>query len=399
MANWELYEKKLKIDGNSIRERSINNTIDAINDSFVNSPSYFEVYINGAETTAGVQIVSGSSTGGQGDSNSKTIIMRPNDTLNTGDLIYWDSEYWLCMESEFFSNVYYRGKISKCNKTLQHYKNGILLPIPTVIDNGIRLYSMGQDEGKYMSTVNDEVIAYIPNNADTQDIEVDQVYKIGKRNYEIKSVQDIIIPGLLVLKMEVVTKEPVIEKHEYNISILNGEEVILGATEPSTLQLSIQCKLDGTLVNDPEVTYESSDKACAVVDENGLVTIQGTGTSIITVTYGNAIATIKIIGVIHVTDVFDITITPIDTNMYVNTTQTFTAKVTNNGIDMPYHTVLWSLVNVDGSSNQYCTYVVDDRDIAITSKNLINKQIKITATLLADSDVYEERVITFRSWV
>ena len=71
MANWELYEKKLKIDGNSIRERSINNTIDAINDSFVNSPSYFEVYINDSETTTGVQIVSGSSTGSQGNSNLK----------------------------------------------------------------------------------------------------------------------------------------------------------------------------------------------------------------------------------------------------------------------------------------------------------------------------------------
>ena len=51
--------KKVENWWNSIRERSINNTIDAINDSFVNSPSCFEVYINGAETATGVQIISG----------------------------------------------------------------------------------------------------------------------------------------------------------------------------------------------------------------------------------------------------------------------------------------------------------------------------------------------------
>jgi len=396
LANWELYEKKLKIDGNSIRERSINNTIDAINDSFVNSPSYFEVYINGAETTTGVQIVSGSSTGGQSNSNIKNILMKPNDVLNNGDLIKWNNEYWLNMSVENVGGAYLKGKIIKCTQYITINKNSILSEVPIVIESAVRLYSQGQDDNKYITTLSDEIIVYTPASAN---IEVDDIYTIGRRNYKVKSVQDVLIDGLLVVKMEVTTEDVVIEEHEYSVTILNGEEVLLSTVTSPTLQLEIQCKLDGVLVDNPEVIYESSNEDYVTVSESGLVTAIDMGISIITVTYGNATATIEVNSVIHASDVFDITITPIDTNMYVNTTQTFTAIVTNNGVDVPDYTVVWSLVNVDGSSNQYCTYVVNDRDITITSKNYINKQIKIKATLLYDSDVFEERIITFRSFV
>jgi len=394
LANWTLYEKRLKIDGNSIRERSINNTIDAINDSFVNSPSYFEVYINGAETATGVQIISGSSTGGQSNSNIKNILMKPNDVLNNGDLIKWNNEYWLNMSVENVGGAYLKGKIIKCTQYITINKNSILSEVPIVIESGVRLYSQGQDDNKYITTLSDDIIVYTPASAN---IEVDDIYTIGRRNYKVKSVQDVLIDGLLVVKMEVTTEDVVIEEHEYSVTILNGEEVLLSTATSPTLQLEIQCKLDGVLVDNPEVIYESSNEDYVTVSESGLVTAIDMGISIITVTYGNATATIEVNSVIHASDVFDITITPIDTNMYVNTTQTFTAIVTNNGVDVPDYTVVWSLVNVDGSNNEYCTYVVNDRDITITSKNYINKQIKIKATLLYDSDVFEERIITFRS--
>ena len=163
MANWALYEKKLKIDGNSIRERSINNTIDAINDSFVNSPSYFEVYINGAETTTGVQIVSGSSTGGQSNSSVKNILMKPNDVLNNGDLIKWNNEYWLNMSVEDVGGAYLKGKIVKSTQYITINKNSILSEVPIVIESGVRLYSQGQDSNKYITTLSDEIIMHMHN--------------------------------------------------------------------------------------------------------------------------------------------------------------------------------------------------------------------------------------------
>ncbi len=399
MGVYDLFRKIAQSDLTQ-KEREVNQLKYDIISEFEDSPSFETIYINGSLIATEAQIVESSLQINKTNYNIKTILMKPNVVLKNGDLIQWNSQNWLSMGVGLVSNAYYKGTIVQCEYTISHYnKNGILLEIPIVFDNGVRLYSLGQDENKYISTVNNEVIAYIPDNDDTSDIKEDQIYTIGRKNYEIKSIQDIVIPGLLVLKMKVTTAEVVVETHDYNVIILNGEEVILGATEPSTLQLDIQCKLDGVVVANPEVTYESSDELSATVSDTGLITVQGTGSCDITVTYGDATAIIHVTTAIHVTDVFDITITPADTNMYVNKTQTFTAKVTNNGVDMPYHTVLWSLVNVDGSSNEYCTYVVDDRDITVTSKNNINKQIKIKSTLLADSNVFEERTITFRSLV
>jgi hypothetical protein len=98
-------------------------------------------------------------------------------------------------------------------------------------------------------------------------------------------------------------------------------------------------------------------------------------------------------------DNFEIVITPSDTEMYVNRTKAFTAGVTNNGVTMPFHGVTWRVYNVDGSDNIYCTYVVDGRNISITSKNTINKQIKIKAILNDDVSVLCEQIITIRSLV
>jgi hypothetical protein len=397
LANWTLYSKKIKIDGDTERERSINYLVDGINDSFANVPSYFEVYINGSETATGVQIVEISESTNQSNYNAKTIIMKPEDALNIGDLIYWNSEYWLCLVCSVVGNIYYTGKILKCTNTLQHYKNNVLLYQPIVIESGIRLYSMGQDENKYISTVNDEIIAYIPNNSDTQEIKVDQIYMIGRRNYEIKSIQDIIIPGLLVLKMKATTKIPVVETHDYSVVILNGEEVTLYGGDVSTLQLNIQCKLDNNIVTDPIVEYTSSNENTCEVSETGLITITGTGSSTVTVSYGSATDTIKIVALMSVDDNFEIIITPSDTNIYVNETKLFTASVANNGVTMPFYSVTWDLINSDNSSNVYCTYVVDERNITITAKNTINKSIKIKAILDADNEVYTEKMITVRS--
>lgn len=319
--------------------------------------------------------------------------------INRGSIVNYNNKNWLVFSEVKDNKVYKYTKILQCFHSININKNGVLLEVPCVIDSNVRLYSMGQDENKYISTVDDEIIVYVSNNPDTQTIKEDQVYKIGRRNYEVISIQDVIHPGLLVIKMQVTDQQSTFKEHEYSISILNGEEVVLNALEHSTLQLEVQCKLDGAMVKDPEVIFESSDENCAIVDKNGLVTIQGTGTSVITATYGNAITTIKIIGVVNVTDNFDITIIPVDTKMYVNTTKTFTAKVTNNGIDMPYYSVLWSLENVDGSNKEYCTYEINERDIIITAKNLINKQIRIKAVLLNDNSVFEEKIITFESLV
>lgn len=197
-TNWTLYEKKLKINGDTERERHINTVVDSINNDFSHSPSYQEVKINGV--TTGVHILE---DGNKAD-NVKNIVMKPSDILNIGNIIEWDSIKWLCTSVELYSGTYYYGKIQKCVYSLTINKNGILSEIPIVIESAVRLYSLGQDSTKYINTLSDEIIVYA---SATANIEVDDVYQIGKHNYKVMTVQDVLIDGLLVVKMEVTVEE------------------------------------------------------------------------------------------------------------------------------------------------------------------------------------------------
>ncbi len=203
-TNWALYEKKLKINGDTERERHINTVVDSINNDFSHSPSYQEVKINGV--TTGVHILEDSNKA----DNIKNIVMKPNDILSIGSIIEWNSIKWLCTSVEFYSDTYYYGKIQKCVYSLTINKNGISSEVPIVIESAVRLYSLGQDSTKYINTLSDEIIVYTPSSAN---IEVDDVYKIGRRNYKVMTVQDVLIDGLLVVKMEV-TVEKVEEVEE-----------------------------------------------------------------------------------------------------------------------------------------------------------------------------------------
>lgn len=331
----------------------------------------------------------------------KKISYNTDSNVHTGSIVEFDDKKWLVVSKIFDKQAYKVGSVLECNNSITfYYKSGISwvsAEIPIVIDSNIRLYSMGEDDGKFISVPDTNIIVRMANNEITSKIKRDDVFKIGTQNYKVVDVSDIIKVGLLVLKMEFNESEQVVPENDYSILILNGEEVTLYGGESSTLQLNVQCKLEGVIVDNPIVTYASSNELCCTVDDTGLVTTTGTGSSIITVTYGNSTDTIKINSLMSIEDKFEIIISPSDTSIYTNKTKTFTASVTNNGVDMPYHGVDWSLVNVDGTNNVYCTYTISGRDITIIAKNIINKSIRIRATLSVDENVYKEQIITIRS--
>lgn len=331
----------------------------------------------------------------------KKISYNTDSNVHTGSIVEFDDKKWLVVSKIFDKQAYKVGSVLECNNSITfYYKSGISwvsAEIPIVIDSNIRLYSMGEDDGKFISVPDTNIIVRMANNEITSKIKRDDVFKIGTQNYKVVDVSDIIEVGLLVLKMEFNESEQVVPENDYSILILNGEEVTLYGGESSTLQLNVQCKLEGVIVDNPIVTYASSNELCCTVDDTGLVTTTGTGSSIITATYGNSTDTIKINSLMSIEDKFEIIISPSDTSIYTNKTKTFTASVTNNGVDMPYHGVDWSLVNVDGTNNVYCTYTISGRDITIIAKNIINKSIRIRATLSVDENVYKEQIITIRS--
>ena len=400
MSDYDLYRSRMSAYGNTIQEGRLNAMINKIKSTFEDSPSYFEVTIN--DVAQGVQILDENAI--TKNPNKKRVLCKPDEDINIGDDIVWNSMHWLCTNIDSDKSIYAKGIIEKCNNTLNFYKNQTLHTLPCIFTD----ISIDLHEGKFMNLPIGHYLIYISAGTITKS-DMNLRFLLNDSAYKIEGISNA-TNG--IVKIEVKDDKIIADDNEelgvanwfsnqniYDILILNGEEVTLYGGDISTLQLNIQCKLNNEIIINPTVTYTSSNINCCSVNTTGLVTIEGTGSSIITVTYGNATDTIIITSLMSVEDNFEVIITPSDTEMYINKTKTFIASVTNNGVNMPYHGITWELVNVDGSSNVYCTYVVDGRNITITSKNTINKAIKIKAILTDDITVFEEQVITIKSLV
>jgi hypothetical protein len=105
------------------------------------------------------------------------------------------------------SIVYKKFLIRECNQTIQLNKNGILSQVPCVVESSVRLYQLSVNDNKYFSELGDNIVIRMQNNATTVLIELNEVYSIGKWKYEITNISDIIEPGLLVVKMQITSKD------------------------------------------------------------------------------------------------------------------------------------------------------------------------------------------------
>jgi len=157
LGEYDLYKNRISAYGDTIREGRISAITNLIKSTFADSPSYFEVLINDNEDKTGVLIVDDSTTINQANQNNKIIIMQPEDILNAGHMIKHQNKDWLCVASELFNDIYYKGKITKCNNVLTLNQSGILYQVPCCVEGNIRLYSMSIDETKYISQLEDNI--------------------------------------------------------------------------------------------------------------------------------------------------------------------------------------------------------------------------------------------------
>lgn len=268
MANWSLYESKMNIEGSSTRERQINAIQENILNDFQNSPSYRQTYINGSNNYKEIHVVETQY------SFVKNILTKPGDELFTGDILEFDNNKWLCTEVNKSLRVYDVGKVYLCNNTLKLYKNHILYEIPAVVESAVRLYQLGIEENKYISTPSSTIIVRIPANSITQQIKRNDVYKLGIQNYSVQDCNDIIEPGLIILKLEYEQQEQ--QLPNYTLTILNGNDIQISQSQQLTINVEVRDG-DNVIPTPPPLLYSSSDETIATIDENGIVTILDVG--------------------------------------------------------------------------------------------------------------------------
>jgi len=393
--NWNLYEKRLKIDGINVRDSQINLTKDSIIDNFRDTPSYRLSYINESTSSTGIQVIDNK------NAYVKTIVMQPNDSINVGDIFEFDNLKWICIEADKTNPVNERGIVYQAKHTITLNKNHILYNIPCIVESAVRLYQLGDKDNKYLSEPSTNIIIRVPNNDITRLIKRSDVYKIGMQNYRVVDVNDVIESGLLVLKMEFALSEQPKDSIT-TVTILNGEEINMNY-QGQTLQLNVEVKVNDEIIPNPEITYTSSNEDIATVDENGLVTTILNGICTITATYNDVSDSIDINSVTIIPDDFEIVLTPTNANtIKIGTSLVLEAHAMNNGVEDLTKHFNWYLINVDGSSNTYATIVSNDKTCIINASNSyshINKYIKIKAELVGDVTVFTEKQIKLISLI
>jgi hypothetical protein len=184
------------------------------------------------------------------------------------------------------------------------------------------------------------------------------------------------------------------ELPSYVISVLNGTSVavVLG----QTLALNVKVYEGGNLITpSPTLIYLSDDEEVATVDNDGVITPVEIGNTSIFIKYGGTTTTVTLNVLESVVDDYSVSILAEGEQGFLGYTYAFSATVFNNGTADDSKDVVWSISNVDDSSNQYAQIITQDGDSATiklsNNYDWRNKVIKIRATC---GDVFDE--ITFK---
>ena len=276
MGYYDLYKARTNMNGETYKDREINQLKRFINDKFLKSPSYHLVYIRGVEEPRGLHIYDENAI--NKNPNKKRISSRPNEIFNVGQYVVWEDNDWLITNIDCDSTVQTKGIMQKCNNQISLYINDVLHKIPCCVDSA-QMRLLNTDSNKYLEVPSTDVFIRIANNELTQNIKRNDIYKIGEQNYRVSDISDILEPGLLILRIAWVAEKQDLAK--YKIKILNGD---ISISQSQQLFLNVEIyKDDEILPSPPPYSFISSNENIAIVGENNELQILDLGVVDITV--------------------------------------------------------------------------------------------------------------------
>jgi hypothetical protein len=384
LGTYDLF-RKLSQSSLTEKEREVFQMKNDLLYNFESTPSFYSINIGG--TNKGVHII-------KNKDNIYNILSKPDETFSIGNLVIWNNENWLITSIFDDVQIQTKGVIQKAEQTLQLYKNHILYQIPAVVESNIRLYQMGTEDNKYIETPSGTIVVRIPNTDITRQINRGEIYNLGVDNWEIKDINDILEPGLLILKMEYSQESPI--THNYVLTIINGDSLQINTTQE--LNILTELRDNGELISSPALLFSSSNENVATISSSGVVS---------PVAVGNAIMTVSMVSDSNIKDTIEIDVvseaqnnytyslssvsTP-DTEIKLNQSKTYVTQKYLNGVAIT-QTFSFSIV---GNINSYQMTVIDDNSCNIKA---LKSGESITLKAVDDSDNTKtiEKVISLKS--
>lgn len=364
MGKYDLFRKIDKSNLTSTQRIQDQIKSDITND-FQDSPSYLLADIkdlNGTTLSKGVQVVDDNSLKNK-TSDSKKILMQPNDVIKAGYEVNFNSNNWICISDDEVIGIYEKGLIQKSNYILKWLNNsGSIIQQPCIIeDYTARTQSL--NENKFLVVGDGILNLTVPRNTETLKLIEDKRFLIGNnpltiKAYKLVKVNDVTF-GLIRLVLNQcelsVNDNKTLGIADYNnlpsyiIEILNGTTANIQQT--TTLQLNVVVKNSGVIVSPPPTLVYISNNTNCTVNSSGLVTGSLIGSSTISVKLASDLSVVDNIAVTVVTlpvDNFTVDITGV-TAIPINQTKNYSCSFKNNGI-VYSDTSVWTLKADDGIS-------------------------------------------------
>lgn len=199
---------------------------------------------------------------------------KQTEPFGIGSVIVMKGQPYVIISDKDFdeSNAVYSAIAKKTNVTI----NGI----PFVVDTA----TYGESQGTIFTQVDGDVIIYTGYNTITSKIKVNDHINAFGNSYQVSN--KFVKENILYVHIKQTTAVP----DHYEI-VYNGV-TSFDINDGTTYQLSYTVTNNGNVVNNPTITYSSSDETVATVDSNGLMTMLKDGSVDITATaYDTSVTT------------------------------------------------------------------------------------------------------------
>ena len=289
----------------------------------------------------------------------KKIHMPIETIVETGSIVEWESNKWIIVSNIDNLQAYKTASMIKSNNTFPFYDSSSTLhTIHCIVSKGL----ISLDEQKIISTLDSEIAVQISNTSITRQIEINDVFKIGIRSWQVTNIDDITVLGLLILKM--VYSEISQETHTFVLTILNGTN--LSIQQDNTLQLNVNVTDNGVLLLNPTITYLSSNNLICTVNSSGLVTSVGIGSCSISASANGVSEDIVIEVIAEEQSNYTLEISG-SISIIKTYTKEYLAVFKNNGLPIVKESIFW-LTGIDNLPTTLAT---------ITSQNAVNNTCEI----------------------
>ena len=320
------------------------------------------------------------------NSNGKVRIYFSQDTpIDIGTMfVLKDDTYVVTSRDGDESDIFYTSIAVKCDTSFTVYSNTehkyVSIPFVTLSDK----YTLSSNST--ISMVSGAVVVYTGDNSYARDMEINSAYYNYGGYYKVRNI--FYNNGLAYVYM---TREAM-PADKYTLSY-NGV-TSLNMKDATTYQLSYTAIKNDVVVNNPALTYVSSDNTIATVDGNGLMTLLKEGNVTITATWtdGNNTTCETTIAITNggvepepTPSIGTLTISGVK-NLYLGSTRTYKAKYTDaNGNDVSSkYTSVWTITNATFDTSKLTHWVEKNEFyVSFDDDNLIGETFTLNAV---DSD-------------